>query len=267
MTVDLILFAGGDGTARDIYEAVRDTMPVLGIPAGVKTHSAVFAVNPKAAGDLAAKYLIEEGISTHLAEVMDVDEDAFRENRVSAKLYGYLNVPYEETMIQGAKAGTPIDEQMEAEAIASDLMESWHDDCLYILGPGTTTMTIAQRLGIAKTLLGVDVLQGKELVASDVNERQLLELVSGKKAKIIVSVIGGQGFIFGRGSQQISAEVISKVGKENVIVVSTPDKLAALRGKSLLVDTGDREVDDLLSGYIRVVTGFGRRAVCRVSFH
>jgi predicted polyphosphate/ATP-dependent NAD kinase len=167
-------------------------------------------------------------------------------------------------MIQGAKVGTPLDEQEEAEAIASDLMESWQDDYLYILGPGTTIRAVAEKLGVAKTLLGVDIVYGRELVAADVNEKQLLELIEGKKAKILVTVIGGQGFIFGRGSQQISPEVIRKVGRENVVVVTTPNKLAALRGRPLLVDTGDRQIDEMMSGYIRVITGYRRRAVYQV---
>lgn len=262
--VDLLLFAGGDGTARDIYETVGDKMPALGIPAGVKIQSAVFAVNPRAAGDLAAQYLEQTGTATHLAEVMDVDEDVFRENRISAKLFGYLKVPYEETMIQGAKVGSPIDEQLEAEAIASDLIENWENDQIYILGPGTTTRVLAEKLGVKKTLLGVDVMHGRELVASDVNEKQLLGLIEGKNPKIIVTVIGGQGFIFGRGSQQISPGVIRKVGRENVIVIATPNKLAALKGRPLLVDSGDRQVDETLSGYIQVITGYRRRAVYRV---
>lgn len=259
MRVDLLLFAGGDGTARDIYEAVGNKLPVLGIPAGVKIQSAVFAINPRAAGDLAAQYLEETGAVTHLAEVMDIDEDAFRENRVSAKLFGYLKVPYEETMIQGAKVGSPIDEQVAAEAIASDLIENWQDDFLYILGPGSTTSVLAEKLGVKKTLLGVDVVDGRELVASDVNETQLLGLIEGKKAKILVTVIGGQGFIFGRGSQQISPEVIRKVGKENVMVIATPNKLAALRGRPLLIDTGDRQIDEMMSGYTKVITGYRMR--------
>lgn len=122
--VDLLLFAGGDGTARDVYEAVGDTLPVLGIPAGVKIQSATFAVTPRAAGDLTAQFFQADAVGTHLAEVMDIDEDAFRDNRISAKLVGYLRIPNEETMIQGAKTATPVDEQMDAEAIAADLIEN-----------------------------------------------------------------------------------------------------------------------------------------------
>lgn len=167
-------------------------------------------------------------------------------------------------MIQGAKAASPIDEQLEAEAIASDLIENWQNDFLYILGPGSTLRVLAEKLGVSKTLLGVDVLHGREPVASDVNEKKLLELIEGKKVKILVTVIGGQGFIFGRGNQQISPAVIRRVGKENIIVVATANKLAALRGRPLLVDAGDREVDQMMTGYIQVITGYRRRAVYQV---
>jgi predicted polyphosphate/ATP-dependent NAD kinase len=267
LSVDLILFAGGDGTAKDIFDVIGNKVPALGIPAGVKIHSAVFAVNPRWAGELAVMYLQERGTGIREAEVMDVDEQAFREGRVTARLFGYLKVPYEETMLQAAKAGSPPDDESATEAIASDFMENVEDDCVYVLGPGTTTRAIAEKLGLKKTLLGVDVLYKRKLLASDVNEKQLLESIQGKKVKIVVSVIGGQGFIFGRGCQQISPDVIRKVGKENILVVATPNKLALLRGRPLLVDTGDTEVDEMLSGYVRVTTGYRRRAMYMVKSH
>jgi len=264
-SVDLLLFAGGDGTARDICEAVGEKVTALGIPAGAKMHSGVFAINPERAGDLAAKYLQEETISTREAEVMDIDEEAFRQDRVSARLYGYLRVPYQEASIQASKASTLPEDESALEAIALDFTENMQPDCTHIFGPGTTTRAIVERMGLKKTLLGVDVVCEGKLVASDVNEKQLLELIQGRNAKIVVTLIGGQGFIFGRGSQQISPAVIRSVGKENIIVVATPSKLTSLRGKPLLVDTGDKEVDGMMAGYIRVVTGYGRRAVYRVS--
>jgi len=259
--VDLVLFAGGDGTARDICEAVGDKVTVLGIPAGVKIHSAVFAINPRRAGDLALMYLQEGTIATREAEVMDIDEQAYRADRLSSKLFGYLMVPYEETILQATKAGTVADEELEVEAIASDIVESMEEEIIYVLGPGTTTRAIAQKLGLQKTLLGVDVIFRGKMLAPDVNEKQLLELIQGKRAKVIVSVIGGQGFILGRGSQQISPDVIRRVGRENVLVLATSNKLASLRGRPLLVDTGDREVDRMMSGYIRVITGYRRSAM------
>ena len=262
--VDLILFSGGDGTARDIYEAVRGEVPVLGIPAGVKIHSGVFAINPATAGDLAVKYLKGEQTVLRESEVMDIDERAYREDRLSARLYGYLMVPYEKTMVQSSKEGSGAQEESSLEAIAKEITDNILDDHLYIIGPGTTTRPITEKLGLKKTLLGVDVIRSGKMVAADANESRLLGLIEGAKAKIVVTVIGGQGFVFGRGNQQISPEVIRKVGKENIVIVATPGKLASLRGKPLLVDTGDAELDRELSGYYRVITGFGRRAVYRV---
>ena len=209
--VDLLLFAGGDGTARDVCEAVADKIPVLGIPAGVKIHSAVFATSPRNAGELAAMFLRGEASNLRDMEVMDVDEQAFRENRLSAKLFGYLKVPYQEAMVQSSKTSMPEDEEAVAGAIASDFIENMESDCLYIFGPGTTTRAIMRELGLTKTLLGVDLVYNGTLLASDVNERQLSEFTRGKKAKIVVGVIGGQGFLFGRGNQQISPDIIRLV--------------------------------------------------------
>ena len=262
--VDLILFAGGDGAARDIYEAIDGRVPVLGIPAGVKIQSGVFAINPARAGDLAAKFLTGEAMDLRELEVMDIDEEAYREDRISAKLYGYLKVPFQETIIQSSKEASGGSEEITLEAVASEVLEGMDDEHLYIIGPGTTTRPIAQLLGVEKTLLGVDVVKGGKLVASDVNEKRLLELIEGEKAKIIVTVIGGQGFVFGRGNQQISPRVIRRVGRENVIIVASPEKLAALKGRTLLVDTGDPEVDEMLSGYHKVVTGYARRSVYKI---
>ncbi|NIR86659.1 ATP-NAD kinase family protein [Candidatus Bathyarchaeota archaeon] len=264
LEVDLILFAGGDGTARDIYEAVGEKVPVLGIPTGVKIHSSVFTINPRSAGDLAVLYLQGKPTAVREAEVMDIDEQAFREDRVSARLYGYLRVPYEKTLVQSSKVASVAGEEFLREAIARDVIENMQDDYIYIIGPGTTTKPVLEKLGLKKTLLGVDVMHKGKLVASDVNETQLLKLIEGKKAKIVVTVIGGQGFIFGRGNQQISPEVIRRVRRNNLIVVATPNKLASLKGGPLLVDTGDEEVDKMLSGYVKVITGYGKRVMYRV---
>ncbi len=262
--VDLLLFAGGDGTARDICETIDGKIPVLGIPTGVKIHSGVYAVSPAAAGELAAKYLSEEVTSFQQAEVMDIDEDAFRDNRLSARLYGYLRVPREEAYMQGSKEASPVDEGENIKAIAADLADEMDPDTLYVLCPGSTISSVAEHLGLEKTLLGVDVVKGGKIVAKDVNEERLLKLVTGKRAKIVVTVIGGQGFVFGRGNQQISARVIRAVGRENIVIAATPAKLATLHGKPLLVDTGDTTLDAELTGYTRVVTDYGRRVVYRI---
>jgi predicted polyphosphate/ATP-dependent NAD kinase len=263
--VDLILFAGGDGTARDIYSGIGDRAVVLGIPAGVKIHSAVYATNPRAAGELAAMYLIRKLTSVREAEVMDIDEEAFRQGRISAKLHGYLRIPFEQAFVQSMKAGQKDSEEEDLENIAFAILDGMEPDCLYVLGPGTTTRAIKSKMSSVNTLLGVDVALNRQLVARDLGENQLLALIEGKRVKIIVTVIGGQGYIFGRGNQQISSRVIQRVGKENIIVVATKDKLSALAGKPLLVDTGDNETNKMLSGYIRVVTGYSKRAVFRVA--
>ena len=264
--VDLLLFAGGDGTARDIYNAIREELPVLGIPAGVKIHSAVFGANPISAGDLAASYLRGRVSNLREAEVMDIDEEAFRRGVVSAKLYGYLKVPFQRRLLQGLKTPSSPGERVAMAAIAADVVSNMEDGWLYIIGPGTTTRAITSRLGLNKTLIGVDVVSEGKLIAADVNESQLLELLEGRKAKIIVTPIGGQGYIFGRGNQQISPKVIEKVGKENILVVSTTGKIHSLRGRPLWVDTGDREVDEMLSGYTRVITGYDEQIVYKVSY-
>jgi predicted polyphosphate/ATP-dependent NAD kinase len=263
--VILILFAGGDGTARDIYNAIDSKVPVLGIPSGVKIHSGVYAATPREAGMLALRYLESDSMELLDAEVMDIDEDAFRENRVSAHLYGYMKVPKEPTLLQGSKEAIPGSEEITLQGLAEDIVEGMDRDYIYILGPGSTTRPIAERLGIEKTLLGVDIIYNGELLASDANEATILKTINGARAKIIVTIIGGQGFIFGRGNQQISAQVIKQVGKENIIVIATPGKLATLRGRTLRVDTGEPMVDEMLKGYYKVVTSYGRRSVYKVS--
>ena len=241
---DLLVFCGGDGTARNILEAVGTRVPSLGVPTGVKMHSAVFAVDPKAAAKIALRFL-QGDLPLREAEVMDVDEEAFRAGRVSAELYGYLLAPYEPYLIQEAKMASPLTENdlRNQAAIAIYIIEFMKKDVLYIVGPGTTTRTIGDLLDAKKTLLGVDLFLKKAIIAKDVNEKQIFEALSGKKAMIIVTPIGGQGFIFGRGNQQISAKVIREVGLDNVTVVATRSKLDGLR--SLKVDTGDSELDSM----------------------
>ena len=196
---------------------------------------------------------------------MDIDEEAFRQGIVAARLYGYLNIPFQRRLVQGLKTASDPGEKAATEAIAWEVVDGMDGETLYIIGPGTTTRAIAARLGVPKTLLGVDVVQQGRLVAADANESQLLALLEERLAKIVVTPIGGQGYIFGRGNQQISPRVIEQVGKEHIIVVSTAAKIQGLGGRPLLVDTGDREVDRMLSGYIRVVTGYREQAVYRVS--
>ena len=199
------------------------------------------------------------------AEVMDIDEEAFRQGRVNARLYGYLKVPVERR-VQSVKSGARS-EQAEMEGMAAEVAANMEKDTLYIIGPGTTTRTIMERLELPNTLLGVDVVFNRELVANDVGEKQLFNLLEQHKGKahIVVTAIGGQGHVFGRGNQQISPRVIRSVGKNNRIVAASRDKLVALQPHPLLVDTGDPDLDQELSGYVRVVTGWEDSIMYRIS--
>jgi predicted polyphosphate/ATP-dependent NAD kinase len=253
--VDLLIFCGGDGTARDILNAVDRQLPVLGVPTGVKMHSAVFAVDPKAAARIVSRFLRKQ-LPLWEAEVMDIDEEAFRKGRVSARLHGYLLSPYEPRLIQGAKIASPVTENelRNQAAIALYIIENMIEDYVYIVSAGTTTRTIGDLLDERKTLLGVDLISNKKIVGKDVNENQILDAIKGKKAKIIVTPIGGQGFIFGRGNQQISPKVIRKVGIDNIIVIASENKMKNL--KMLKVDTGDPKLDTDFHGTINVLTDY-----------
>jgi predicted polyphosphate/ATP-dependent NAD kinase len=261
--VRLVVFGGGDGTARDIMDIVGEKVPVIGVPSGVKMHSAVFANTPHAAASIIAKYLIG-GLPLRKSEVMDIDEEAFREGHISARLYGYVLTPYEQGLVQPIKGdyeGGSVED--EKESIASYVAEEMKRGILYILGPGTTLEAVAKRLGLPKTLLGVDAVLNGEVVATDASEEVLLELLKRyESAKIFVTPIGAQGFILGRGNQQISAKVVRKAGTENLIVLAAPTKLRETR--VLRVDTGDDELDRKLKGFRNVVVGFRLGAMVRV---
>ncbi len=266
--VDLLLFAGGDGTAADVLAAVGDAVPALGVPAGVKIHSAVFAVSPEAAGALAASLArdVAAGVRPGFreAEVLDLDEDAYRRGQIAPRLVGYLRVPREPRLLQARKAPSPAGEDAATQAIAEDVVERMEPGRAYVLGPGTTLRAVAERLGVPKTLVGVDVVRDRRPLAADVGEDALLSIVEEGPADVVVTPIGGQGFVFGRGNQQIGPGVLRAVGGDHVVVVATPWKLASLGGMPLRVDTGDPKLDALLSGHVLVTTGYGDRAVYRI---
>jgi predicted polyphosphate/ATP-dependent NAD kinase len=263
--VDLLLFAGGDGTAVDVLEAIGDRIPVVGVPAGVKMHSAVFAVNPRSAGEIAVRFGAQGARTLRQAEVMDVDEALLREGAVSARLHGYLSVPAERRLLQGAKARSLAGEQAAQAEIAQHLADQVLDEATWFVGPGTTTKAVLDVLGLGKTLLGVDVVSRGELLAADADERALLRFTEEGETGIVVAPVGGQGFVFGRGNQQLSAAVIERVGRERIVVIATEAKIAALAGRPLRVDTGDPKVDAALAGYRRIVVGYNREIVYPVN--
>lgn len=266
--VDLLLFSGGDGTARDIYEAVGDRFAVLGIPAGVKMHSGVFAVSPQAAGELVLRLLAGKLVDIGPAEVRDIDEQAFRQGQVKTRFYGELLVPREGHFLQQVKSSGREVEALVVQDIAADVIESMDDECLYFIGPGTTPSGIMEQLGLDNTLLGIDAVQRGELLGKDLDEqslRALLDAHSGP-AQIVITAIGGQGHILGRGNQQLSPVVIRAVGVDNITIVASKTKLTALQGRPLLVDSNEPELDQQLSGYRPVITGYHDAVMYPVGF-
>lgn len=264
--VDLLLFAGGDGTARDICAVYPDHKPVLGIPAGVKIHSGIYAISPTAAGKVIEQMVKGQLTSVTHADVMDIDETAFRQGTVKARRYGEMLVPAELRYVQAVKMGGKESDELVLADIAADVIESMDDDTLYVMGSGSTVAAIMAELGLANTLLGVDIVRAGELVASDVTATELehqLQCHQGPK-KLIITVIGGQGHLFGRGNQQLSPAVIRLIGQENMQVVATKAKLQALGERPLLVDTGEPELDAELAGLMRVTTGYHDEVFVRV---
>lgn len=250
--VDLILFCGGDGTARDICASNTEGLPVLGIPAGVKMYSGCFAVSPRAAGNLLREYGKAHSIRIEPREVMDISEEVLGTRGNSPKLYGYLPTIGEGMKLQGAKSVCTAAFE-ETDILAEHIVRTMEADTLYLIGPGSTTFCIKEKLSIDGTLLGVDAVKNGRLIKKDADEKTIFHLVKGEaRTEIIVTCIGGNGFVFGRGNQQISARVIRTVGKANIKLAVTKSKLASLWQKPMLLDTGNSETDRYLSGYYRI---------------
>jgi predicted polyphosphate/ATP-dependent NAD kinase len=261
--VELVIFVGGDGTARDIYDAIDSQVPVVAVPSGVKIFSSVFAVSARAAAEMVDAFV--EGTGVAEEEILDIDEQAFREDRLASRLYGYLLVPDVRRFLQPGKAASSVSAPSVASKkdIAAYVVEEMDRESLYLLGPGTTLEAIADELGLPKTLLGIDAVCGGQLVGTDLNEKGILDLLERyDHREIIVTPIGGNGFIFGRGSKQFTPAVIRQVGRDNIVVVGTRDKVSRL--DCLRVDTGDFELDDTLCGYMEVTVGYREGMMVKV---
>lgn len=257
--VGLIVFVGGDGTAKDIFDALQKLgdMLVLGVPSGVKMYSGIFAVDPSEAAEV-VKAFIEGTAQIMDFEIMDADESAIRRDRFSVRLYGFLKGPFVPLRLQGVKQVSPetLDEHENQIAVARFMVEDMDKTGTYILGPGTTVKCVADLLKVEKTVLGVDIYQNGTII-KDVNERKIIKTIKDfKNVWIILSPIGRQGMLFGRGNQQITPEIIKHVGKERIIVAATKSKIQGIEGGFLRVDTGDAEADKMLRGYIKVATDY-----------
>lgn len=274
--VDLLLFAGGDGTARDILNAVGNDVVVLGIPAGVKMHSAVFAVTPRTAGQAALAYL--QGLAAQAgeaaaksdvvvtAEVMDRELNEQGEPASSPTLYGYLRVPRAPRLLQAAKASPTTNGDAALAASFPGLAAELRAFDLVILGPGMTLYRFKEHLGIRGTLLGVDIVTKEAVPRCDLNEAELFEAIGSQRCALVLGVIGGQGFLLGRGNQQLSPRVLRRIARDDFRILASADKLAALPRSALRVDTGDEALDEALAGYVPVITGPRRKTFCEIVF-
>jgi predicted polyphosphate/ATP-dependent NAD kinase len=262
--VDLLLFAGGDGTAVDVLAAIGDRVCVIGIPAGVKMHSAVFGVTPRHAGELAAAFAAGRVRGDAPAEVMDVDETDLRAGVISPRLHGYLRVPVAAGLIQSGKARSAPGDAAAQAALAAHVAHRLLGAGTVLIGPGTTTAAVMTALGLPTSMLGVDVIRDGRLIAADADEDALLALAT-PDALVVLTPVGGQGFVLGRGNQQLSARVLRAIGTDRLRIIATDAKLAALGGRPLLVDTGDPELDAALAGYRRVVTSSRHETIYRVA--
>jgi predicted polyphosphate/ATP-dependent NAD kinase len=260
--VDIMLFAGGDGTARNIADALTEVnaqqQVVLGVPSGVKMHSGVYAITPEAAGEILLCLLKKQLVNIEECDVKDIDENAFREGQVRARLYGRMFAPVLPQFLQQVKNSGAAQDELVKLDIAHSLIDGLMDDTLYIVGPGSTTYVFLQQLGVKGTLLGVDVVLNHQLVVADASANQLQELIENHNGgiKIIVTAIGGQGHIIGRGNQQLTPPILRKVGRENIHIIATKEKILSLQGRPLLVDSNDAELDQSFTGYQSILVGY-----------
>lgn len=277
--VDIILFAGGDGTARDIANVVAtddeyQQVPVLGIPAGCKIHSGVYAITPKAAGRIIELMVTKELVTLTTGDVMDIDESLFRQGIVKAKRYSEMQIPSELRYVQAVKSGGKENDELVLQDIAANVIEEMndYDDRQFIIGSGSTTAFLMAELALDNTLLGVDIVSEQLLVDSDVTEAKLYKIITEYQgiSRLVITLIGGQGHVFGRGNQQLSPRVIRSIlaqpgGSDNILILATKAKLSALANKPLISDTGDAELDQALSGYMPITTGYKDQVLYRLT--
>ena len=262
--VDLLVFVGGDGTARDIVDALGDRLPVLGVPAGVKMHSGVFATTPETAAEVLQRLVTGGLVSVSQADVRDIDERALRRGEVNTRFYGELTVPEVGGFLQRTKEGGRENEGLALQEIAAEIVERLADyDRPVVLGPGGTVAAVKTALAIPASLLGVDVWRPGAGPLLDV-DAATLEALGTELGAVIVSFTRRQGFLLGRGNQQISPAVLRRLPREKLWVVGSRSKLLTLDGRPLLVDTDDPILDRQLSGLTEVIAGYDDRLVYRV---
>lgn len=267
-SVDIILFVGGDGTARNIADALQqagaEQQVVLGVPSGVKMHSGVYAITPEAAGEILLCLLKKQLVNVQACDVRDIDEAAFREGKVKTRMYASMNAPLLPQFLQQVKNSGAAQDELVKLDIANYLIDNLLDDALYIVGPGSTTKVFLEQLGVEGSLLGVDVILNRELIAADVGAQQLRDLIAshavtyndGRNVHLIITAIGGQGHIIGRGNQQLAPDILRAIPRQSIHIIATKEKILSLQNRPLLVDSNDPDLDKSFSGYQSVLVGY-----------
>ena len=266
---DLFLYAGGDGTTRDIVEALGDReIPLVGVPGGVKMHSGCFATTPKAAAEVVWSFVTGD-LMVARTEVMDLDEEVYRKGEWKVKMYGEAFTPASPRWMQGAKEQVQRESEEETlEAMSAhiaNLVEE-NSDLMIVWGSGGTLRQMCKQLGHESTLLGIDILHAGKMY-DDLNEQGLLEIINSHdgEIKLLLSPMGGQGFLIGRGNLQLSPDVLRSIGIENILGIATPAKLLGLN--ELRIDTGDENLDAEIRSkkYLKVLQGYRTTRVIRVA--
>ena len=271
--IDGLLYAGGDGTTRDILEALQNTdyadLPLIGVPSGVKMHSGCFAASPNAAAEVLLAWISGELLEGR-TEVMDLDEELYRQGTWSVRMFGEAMTPSSPRWMQGAKMRVQAAVEDEVlEGLADHIREVFVEDenQLIIWGSGGTLQAIANYIGFEHTLLGIDATKGDELVGTDLNEEGLLDLIEKhpESCTLLVSPMGGQGFLLGRGNLQLSPEVLRAIGIDGVLGVVTPAKMLTL--SRLRIDTGDAKLDAEFQEkkYLKVLQGYRTTRLLKIA--
>jgi predicted polyphosphate/ATP-dependent NAD kinase len=259
--VGLLVFAGGDGTARDIAKVLPAGLPVVGIPGGVKMRSGVFGASPEAAADVVSDFALGAGRPLAEAEILDAAADGLH-----TEFHAVVTVPGAGGRLAGAKSFTMGGSQSELDALCAATADDLAPGTLYLFGPGSTTAGVLRRLGLPGTALGVDAVRDGELIGADLSEQEITALMDQAPAtRLVLGVIGGQGFLLGRGNQQLGPPVLARLGPGDLVIVATAAKLAALNPPRLLIDAGDDAAFSGLCGYHRVRTGPSRYMMMQVT--
>lgn len=256
--IDLLLFVGGDGTARDVYDVVDDDCLVLGIPSGVKMHSSVFASAPEQAAAIVNIMASGHWLSARCGEVRDIDEALLKQGRVNSRYYGELNIPDLPQYTQHLKMAGVEDESLIIADVCAFCRELIEADELILMGPGTTIAALAEEIGCNNTLLGFDVVLNGQTIQTDINEAQIYALCQeyGNRVRLMMTFTGHQGFLFGRGNQQLSSRVLTAIGVNNIYILATKAKLNVLNQRPLLIDCNDPEFEQSISGLWPIIVGY-----------